>query len=296
MTLHCAPRRLRCGDHEIELGRRTLVMGIVNVTPDSFYAGSRASGVDHAVEVATRMAAEGADLIDVGGESTRPGSDPVEPEEELARVVPVVGALARSLRVPISIDTWRARTARAALDAGAGMVNDVSALRFDPEMAEVVRAAGVPVVLMHMKGRPKAMQSEARYDDVVAEIAARFEEWMRGAQARGIPREGLILDPGIGFAKTAGHSLEVLRRLRELRVLGAPLLLGPSRKSFIGNILGLPPEERLEGTAAAVALGIANGADMVRVHDVKEMVRVARVADAIVRRPGADPAGGETPS
>jgi len=274
LTLDCRGRRL-------DLARRTHVMGVINCTPDSFYGGSRSPDAEAAVALGLRMVGEGADLLDVGGESTRPGSDPVSVREELARVLPVVEALALRAPVPISVDTTKAAVARTALEAGAHLVNDVSGLRFDPEMPEVVRAYGVPVVVMHMKGRPRDMQVDPHYDDLMGEIRRFFEERLAFAEGAGIGRERVVLDPGIGFGKRFGHNFEIIRRLGEFADLGRPLLLGPSRKSFLGALQDLAPEERLEGTAAAVTAGILAGAHIVRVHDVAAMVRVARVADAI---------------
>jgi dihydropteroate synthase len=276
-----APTVLDCRGHHLHLDRRTYIMGVINCTPDSFYAASRRREVADAVAAGVRMVDEGADLLDVGGESTRPGSDPVSAEEEKERVLPVIEALRSQVNVPISIDTYKAEVAREALEAGAHMVNDISGLRFDPEMADVVREFEVPVVVMHMKGRPKDMQVNPDYDDLMGELYDYFVQRVDFCEAKGIPRERVVIDPGIGFGKRYEHNYEIIRRLRELADLGQPVLLGPSRKSFIGAALGLPPEERLEGTAAAVALGIQNGAHIVRVHDVAEMVRVARVADLL---------------
>ena len=272
---------LGCRGHRLDLGRRTHIMGVINCTPDSFYAGSRRRKISDAVAVGARMVEEGADILDIGGESTRPGSDPVSTEEEMVRVLPVIEALAARLDVVISIDTHRAEVAREALKAGAHMVNDISGLRFDPEMAGVVRDFEVAVVVMHMKGRPKDMQTHPEYGDLMAELYDYFVDRLAFCAAQGVPRRSIVIDPGIGFGKRVEHNYEIIRRLRELTGLGQPLLLGPSRKSFIGAADGLPPEERLEGTAAAVAVGIQNGAHIVRVHDVAEMVRVVRVADLL---------------
>ncbi len=271
---------MRIGTLLLERGRRTHVMGILNVTPDSF-AGDGVTDVDAAVARARAMLAEGADLIDVGGESTRPGASPVPLDEELRRVVPVVERLAADLGAPVSVDTRKAEVARRALRAGAAMVNDVSALRADPAMADVLAEAQVPVVLMHW-GPPPADGAPAR--DVVAEVVAFLRERIAAAVAAGIARDRIVVDPGFGFAKTLAENLQLLRRLGELRALGCPILVGTSRKGTIGKVLGgLPVEDRLEGTAATVALAIAYGADIVRVHDVRAMVRVARMTDAIVR-------------
>jgi dihydropteroate synthase len=265
-------------------GERTLVMGILNVTPDSFSDGGRFLTPDAAVQQAIRMAEDGADIIDVGGESTRPGSDPLPVEEELARILPVIRAVAGRIPTPISVDTYKSAVANRAIEAGAAMVNDVSALAFDPDMAATVAELEVPICLMHIRGTPKTMQQNPVYGDVVSEVKAELMERIQVALDAAIRPENIIIDPGFGFAKTAGHNLELLRRLRELTELGYPILSGTSRKSTIGKVLGgLSVEERLEGTAATVALSIANGASVVRVHDVKEMVRVARMTDAVVR-------------
>ena len=279
-------RVLRIGSRTYDLSRRTLVMGIVNVTPDSFSDGGLFFDRDSAVREALRQVEAGADILDIGGESTRPGSDFISLEEELRRVIPVVEELAAQTDVPVSVDTTKSEVAEQALRAGAAMVNDIGAMRLDPRMAEVVAEAGVPICLMHMQGLPRDMQDNPHYDDLMGEIAAFLLERAEAAEEAGIERSRIIIDPGIGFGKTLDHNLEIIRRLPELKSLGYPLLLGPSRKSFIGRILDLPPGERLEGTAAAVALGIAGGADIVRVHDVREMVRVARVADAIWGKKG----------
>lgn len=275
--------RLEARGLRLDLGVRTFLMGVVNCTPDSFYEQSRYADTGSAVDAGLRMVAEGADLLDLGGESTRPGSEPVPLDEELRRVVPVVRELARQTSVPLSVDTTKAAVARAALEAGARMVNDVSALALDPEMPSVVAESGAAAVLMHMRGRPRDMQADPRYRDVVAEVTGFLRDRMIACEEAGIPRTALLLDPGIGFGKTLAHNLEILRRLGELVSLGRPVLVGVSRKSFIGTILGLPSEDRLEGTAAAVAASILNGARVVRVHDVAAMARVARVADAIAR-------------
>ena len=230
------------------------------------------------------MVDEEADIIDIGGESTRPGSDPVSLEEEIRRTVPVIRAIAERVSVPISIDTYKAEVAKQALDAGAAIVNDISGLRFDPEMPKIVAAYKVPVVVMHIKGTPKKMQANPSYTALIPKIIDYFRGCIRLATQAGISEEMIILDPGIGFGKTFDHNLQILNNLDAFRVLGRPLLVGPSRKAFIGKILdGAPPSERLEGTAAAVTASILKGAHIVRVHDVKEMVRVAKVADAIKR-------------
>ena len=262
-------------------GRRTYIMGVINLTPDSFSgdglagAGS-ASDLDAAVALARRMEADGADLIDVGAESTRPGSAPISAELEAARLLAPLSAICRAVSIPVSVDTYKARVARQAIAAGAAMVNDVWGGLADPQMAPLAAQAGVPIVLMHNR-------SDTHYDCLMSDVCAGLRRSIAIARAAGVADARIIVDPGIGFGKTADHNLELLRRLPEVKALGFPLLLGVSRKSTIGRILNRPADDRLEGTAAAVALGIAGGADIVRVHDVKEMTRVARVADAIVR-------------
>ena len=274
---------LDCGSQKLELGRRTLVMGILNVTPDSFSDGGLFFNAGTAVERAERMVAEGADIIDVGGESSRPGADSVSIEIEMDRVLPVIEKLAKTIKIPISIDTYKSSVARRALDVGASIVNDISALQADPDMASVVAEAGAPAILMHMKGTPKDMQLHPRYDSLIPEIISFLKTRVQAAVDAGISSDQIIIDPGIGFGKTIAHNLEIIRRLREFRSLEKPILIGTSRKSFIGKVLDLPADDRLEGTAATVAVAIANGADIVRVHDVREMARVACMTDAIVR-------------
>lgn len=263
------------------LQERTLLMGILNVTPDSFSDGGQFIDKDTAVAHALQMVDEGADIIDVGGESTRPGAPPVPEDEELRRVVPVVETLTEELHIPVSVDTYKSNVARRCLEAGAAIVNDISALRFDDAMAGVVTEFGAFVVLMHMKGTPRSMQDAPEYADVVGEINAFFEDRVNAAEAAGIPKERIILDPGIGFGKTALHNFVILSELEKFTSLGPPLLVGPSRKSFIGMTLNLPENERLEGTAASVTAAVLNGAKIVRVHDVKEMKRVITIADSI---------------
>ena len=274
----------RCGPLTLEWGSRTYVMGIVNVTPDSFSGDGLAHDADAALEQALRFQAEGADIIDVGGESTRPGHTPVDAEEEMRRVLPVIQLLASRLNVPVSVDTYKHEVAREAVAAGASMINDVWGLKRDPALAELAAREGVPIVLMHN-------QAGTAYANLIPDVIASLRASMDTALGAGVPPESIILDPGLGFGKTAEHNLELLRRLSELTALGQPLLVGTSRKSTIGLVLDLPVEERLEGTAATVALAIAGGADVVRVHDVKAMTRVARMSDAVVRGWSA-PAGG----
>jgi dihydropteroate synthase len=273
----------RVDGRTLELGARTLVMGIVNVTPDSFSDGGRFLDPEAAVRHGLELVEEGADILDVGGESTRPGSDPVPAPEEVDRVVPVIKRLAAEVpAVPISIDTRKADVAEAALDAGAAIVNDVSA-GADPRMFDVVREVGAGCVLMHMRGEPKTMQQAPHYDDVVSEVKAYLRDRLDAAIAAGIDREAVCVDPGLGFGKTEHHSLLLMKQVDALLVLDRPILVGPSRKSFIGHVLGTEVTDRVEGTAGAVAYMASRGAHIVRVHDVREIVRVLRVVDAIVK-------------
>jgi dihydropteroate synthase len=260
-------------------------MGALNITPDSFSDGGRFLERAKAVEEGRRLAEEGADILDIGGESTRPGAKPVPEEEETGRVVPVIEELTSRLSIPISIDTRKSGVAERALQAGAEMVNDVSALQHDRRMVEVVARWKVPVVLMHLRGEPETMQAHTHYDDLMGEILEFFGERMVFAESRGIARDQIVLDPGIGFGKSLeqAHNLVILKHLERFKVLNRPLLVGTSRKAFIGKILGLPPEDREEGTMATVAVAIMNGANIVRVHEVGRMRRVVRVADAILR-------------
>ena len=270
------PQPITIGGRQFIWGRRTYIMGVVNVTSDSFSGDGLAYDVAAAVNQAVRMCRDGADIIDVGGESTRPGFQPVPADEEIGRTVPVIERLLGEVDVPVSIDTYKAEVARAALNAGACLVNDVHGFRREPEVAAVAAEFDVPAVAMHN-------QRDREFHDVTGDITAGLVDSLRIARERGLPDERVIVDPGFNFGWTEEQALEMLRRLGELRTLGRPLLVGTSRKSTIGVVLGLPVEDRLEGTAATVALAIANGADIVRVHDVKEMSRVARMADAVVR-------------
>lgn len=268
--------------HFLDFSIKTYIMGVLNVTPDSFSDGGMYFDKARAAERAHRMISGGADIIDIGGQSTRPGSEPVTAEEELRRTIPVVEAIAKETNAVISIDTYRAEVARKALDAGASIVNDISGLRFDPDMPAVVAGYDVPVVIMHIKGTPADMQSNPEYEALIPEIMDYLRQSIRLAEDSGIDK--IIIDPGIGFGKTFDHNLEIIKNLREFTLLERPVLIGPSRKAFIGKILGdAPPSERLEGTAAAVAASVLNGASIVRVHDVKEMAKVVKVADAIKR-------------
>ena len=288
------PDRLLVGDYVFEWGSRTYVMGILNLTPDSFSGdGLYGKGVEKILSQAEEFVEAGVDILDVGGESTRPGSDPVSAEVELDRVIPVIERLTEEFATLISVDTYKSEVARSALDAGARIVNDVWGLRADRELAAVVQESGAPVILMHNRSDPSnaAVKENlggryvgVEYDDLLQDVKAELQESIAIAHQAGIPDSKIILDPGIGFGKTVSQNLELLDRSGEIRELGYPILLGPSRKSFIGYTLDLPPEDRVEGTAAAVSVGITRGADIVRVHDVPELVRVARMTDALVRR------------
>jgi dihydropteroate synthase len=265
----------------VVLGERTLVMGILNVTPDSFSDGGLLAGTEAAVARGLRLFEAGADWVDVGGESTRPGATRVEAGEETRRTAPVIEGLRRRGAGPLSIDTTKASVARSALDAGADLVNDVSAFGFDPAMASLVAERGVPAVLMHLRGAFAQVHRAPSYRDVMGEVVSELARAVAGAERAGVARDQLLLDPGLGFSKDAAHSLEALRRLDELFALDRPILVGPSRKSFIGRVLDLPADRRLMGTAAAVASCVLLGAHVVRVHDVAAMVEVVRVSDAI---------------
>jgi len=267
-----------------ELAKRTLVMGILNVTPDSFSDGGLYPEPEVAAARAVEMVNDGADIIDIGGESTRPGAADISAEEEIDRIAPVLERLRGRVDVPISVDTTKARVAAAALDLGASIVNDISGAAFDPDMPGLVAQRHCPVVIMHIKGTPRTMQQSPKYEDLMGEIKDYLSQRIAVLTAAGVDERLIIVDPGFGFGKTVDQNLEIIRRLPELLELGRPILIGTSRKSTIGKVLGdLPVEERMEGTAATVALSIANGASIVRVHDVKAMLRVCRMADAIVR-------------
>ncbi|MBE9017524.1 dihydropteroate synthase [Chroococcidiopsis sp. CCALA 051] len=271
-------------DRSFEWGKRTYIMGVLNVTPDSFSDGGEFDRPSAALEQAQRLVAAGADIIDIGGQSTRPGAIEVSVAEELERVLSVVQLLRPAISVPISVDTTRAAVARAAIASGADIVNDISGGVFDPEMLATVAKLGVPIVLMHMRGTPQTMQQLTDYEDLIGEIYQFLESRVANAIASGIDPARIIIDPGIGFAKKYHQSIEILRRLSEFRALNCPILVGASRKSFIGHILEQPdPKARVWGTAAACCGAIAHGADIVRVHDVKEMHDVCRVADALFR-------------
>jgi dihydropteroate synthase len=280
----------QCGKAVFHWGKRTYIMGVINLSPDSF-SGDGLRDVEEAVAKAKRLAAEGADIIDVGGESTRPGSLPISVAEEIHRVVPALERLSNETSLPLSVDTYKLEVARQALEAGANMINDIWGLKQEPKLAELAAQRGVPIVLMSNQ------RDSPSQGDIISVVAADLQRAIEQALTLGVPRENIIIDPGIGFGKTQAQNLELLRRLEEFKRLGRPILLGSSRKSFIGWVLDLSPEQRLqgtpfvppsdqrlEGTAATIAIGIARGADIVRVHDVKEMARVCKMSDAIIRR------------
>jgi dihydropteroate synthase len=266
---------------KIDFSRRTVVMGILNITPDSFYDGGHRKDPCQAIADGVAMVEAGAEILDIGGESTRPGARPVAAAEELARVLPVLRGLRSEVKVPISVDTYKSEVAQATLDAGADIVNDISALRFDADMVTVVARERVPLVLMHMQGTPRTMQAEPRYGDVVGEVRAFLAAQAAMAVERGVAADAVILDPGIGFGKNLDHNLELLRNLPLLAALGHPLLVGASRKAFIGKILNAEPADRLEGSLAAAVAAVLGGANILRVHDVRQTVRAARVGDAL---------------
>ncbi|RTZ89860.1 MAG: dihydropteroate synthase [Deltaproteobacteria bacterium] len=273
---------LKCGGKTLKVGRHPRVMGIINVTPDSFSDGGVHYDRESAIDRAHQMVEEGVDIIDVGGESSRPGSNPVEAREELSRVIPIISRLAKELPVPISIDTTKSEVARAALDAGAGMINDISGLHWDLKLAELAAKYEVPVIVMHTRGKPKTMQQEVHYESLISEIIRYLKEGIEVALASGVPESQIIVDPGIGFGKTVENNLEIMNSLFELSVLGKPILLGASRKTFIGKVLDLNVSQRLEGTLATTIYGIVRGADIVRVHDVKENVRAVRMLERMM--------------
>ena len=269
-----------------EWGTRTYVMGILNVTPDSFSDGGQFNSLTTAVTQAGVLEKAGANILDVGGQSTRPGAETVSLATELERIIPVIETIRQTTQIPISIDTTRAAVAEAAIDAGADIVNDISAGQFEPDILTIAAQRQVPIILMHLRGTPQTMQQLTHYDNLMAEIKTYFAERVAVAQAAGIPTERIMLDPGIGFAKTVDQNLTILQELRQLQALSCPLLIGTSRKSFIGKVLNQPdPRQRLWGTTASCCAAIANGVDIIRVHDVAEMKQVCQMADAIWRTP-----------
>jgi len=274
---------LRCREGDLHLGVRTLVMGVLNVTPDSFSDGGLFLDTHRAIEHGLRMAEEGADIIDVGGESSRPGSDPVSQDEELERIIPVIEALASRLQIPVSVDTYKAQVAERAVEAGAQMINDISGLRFDPQMPSVAARFDTPLIIMHIKGTPKTMQEDPRYEDLMGEIIAYLREGIdRAERVGGVDPHQVIVDPGIGFGKRVEDNLMILKRLPELTCLGRPLIIGTSRKSFIGAVLDREVDQRAIGTLATVAVSALKGAHMVRVHDVGPARQAVDMVDAVV--------------
>jgi dihydropteroate synthase len=272
---------IRCRKQKLILGKRTLLMGVLNVTPDSFSDGGAFFDKEKAISRGLGMVEEGVDIIDIGGESTRPGSKPVELEEELRRVIPVIESLEREVDVPISIDTYKSAVAQRAIEAGAQIINDISGLHFDPNLAHVAARKDTPLVLMHIRGTPETMQKDIHYSSLFAEIIRYLKDSIRMAESAGLDPGQIIIDPGIGFGKTVEDNLLILKHLYEFRILGKPILLGTSRKSFIGKILNTEIENRLEGTLSSIAIGVLNGAHIIRSHDVLEAKKAMAVADAV---------------
>ena len=272
---------VRCRKRTLTLGKRTLLMGVLNVTPDSFSDGGLFYDKEKAIRHGLRMVEEGADIIDIGGESTRPGSKPLELEEELRRVIPVIKSIAAEVDVPVSIDTYKSTVAQKAIEAGAEMINDISGLNFDPTLAEVASREDVPLVLMHIRGTPETMQKNVHYDSLFSEILHYLKDSIHRAESAGLDPGQIIIDPGIGFGKTVEDNLFIIRNLFEFRILGKPILLGTSRKSFIGKILDTEVGDRLEGTLSSIAVGVLNGANFIRCHDVLQAKRAIAVADAV---------------
>jgi dihydropteroate synthase len=272
---------IRCRKKTLKLGKQTLLMGVLNVTPDSFSDGGLYFDKEKAIAHGLRMVEEGADLIDIGGESTRPGSKPLGLEEELRRVIPVIESLAKAVDVPISIDTYKSTLAQKAIEAGAQMINDISGLHFDLDLAKVAATEDIPLILMHIRGTPEAMQKDVHYESLFSEILQSLKESILRAESAGLDPEQIIIDPGIGFGKNLEDNLLLIKNLQEFRILGKPILLGTSRKSFIGKILNADVTERLEGTLSSIAIGVLNGAHIIRCHDVLQAKRAIAVADAI---------------
>jgi len=268
---------------DFKFGSRTYIMGILNVTPYSFSGDGVYHDVGKAVDLAMKLVEDGADIIDIGGESTRPGAKPVTIEEEIKRTIPVIKKLSKKIDVPISIDTAKSSLARLALESGASIVNDITGLEYDQKIIGIVREFNAKLIVMHIKGTPLTMQNNPKYGNLIQEIKDKLKAIIEKAVKGGIKEENIIIDPGIGFGKTLEHNLEIINRLSEFKEIGRPILAGPSRKSFIGKIIGADPDKRIFGTAASVAIAIKNGADIIRVHDVKEMKQVAMIADAILR-------------
>lgn len=270
-------------NYKLEFGRKTLIMGIVNVTPDSFSNGGKFFNLDSAVAGAQRLEEEGADIIDIGGESTRPGAKAVKLAEELRRVIPVIKKVRKKIKVPISIDTRKSKVAQEAIEFGANIINDISGLKHDPNMIKVIKRYKTPLILMHIKGNPRTMQINPHYEDVISEIYTYFEKSILRLTKYGVEEGKIIIDPGIGFGKNLDHNIQILKRLKEFKSLGRPILIGTSRKSFIGAILNLPVDKRLNGTLASCACAIINGADILRVHDVRQVSEVIKIVDCIIR-------------
>ena len=272
---------IRCRKGTLILGKRTLLMGVLNITPDSFSDGGFFFDKEKAIAHGLRMVEEGADIIDIGGESTRPGSKPLELEEELQRVLPVIESLAKKVNVPISIDTYKSAVAQRAIEAGAQMINDISGLHFDPSLAQIAVKEDVPIVLMHIRGTPETMQKDVHYNSLLSEILKYLKDSIQSAESTGLDPQQIIIDPGIGFGKTIEDNLCIIKNLYEFRVLGKPILLGTSRKTFIGKILNAGVRDRLEGTLSSIAIGVLNGAHIIRSHDVLQAKKAIAVADAI---------------
>jgi dihydropteroate synthase len=272
---------IRCRKRTLTLGERTLLMGVLNVTPDSFSDGGLFFDKDKAISHGLRMVEEGADIIDIGGESTKPGSKPIELEEELHRVMPVIESIVKEVDVPISIDTYKSTVAQRATEAGAEIINDISGLHFDPDLAKVAAKGNIPLILMHIRGTPETMQKNIHYDSIFSEILLYLKESIQRAESAGLDPRQIIIDPGIGFGKNVEDNLLIIKNLHEFRILGKPILLGTSRKSFIGKILNTVVEDRLEGTLSSIAIGVINGAHIIRSHDVQQAKKAIAVADAI---------------
>jgi dihydropteroate synthase len=272
---------IRCRQKTYPLGRRTLLMGVLNITPDSFSDGGLYLDKEKAIAHGIKMVEEGADILDIGGESTRPGSKPLPLEEELRRVIPVIEVLAKELNVPISIDTYKSTVAQMAIDAGAQIINDISGLHFDPDLGKVAAEKDVPLILMHIRGTPETMQKDVHYHSLFSEILQYLKESIQRAESAGVDPQQIIIDPGIGFGKTVEDNLLIIKNLSEFRILGKPILLGTSQKNFIGKILNAEASERLEGTLSTIAIGVLNGAHIIRCHDILQAKKVIAVADAI---------------
>lgn len=272
---------LSCRKQKFLLGKKTLIMGILNVTPDSFSNGGLYLDKERAVEHGLRMVEEGADMIDIGGESTRPGAKPIDINEELERVIPVIQTLSKKITIPISIDTYKSDLAQRAIDAGAEIINDISGLNFDPSMAKVAAKEDIPIILMHIRGTPETMQKDIHYDSIFSEIILYLKGSIQKAVNAGVDPKKIIIDPGIGFGKTLNDNLIIIKNLKEFKILGKPILLGTSRKSFIGKLLNAEPKDRLEGTLSSIAIGVLNGAHIIRTHDVLQAKRAIAIADAI---------------